>query len=144
MSTQNLEIKIFNNAKMVFHKVAENVNISPERIQILSESTSQDIVKCHQLLKSIDGEEESLSRERLDKICYAIKHTLSAVARDTAPKGMIPHALEEQTIAAIRQCFALISEREMALANKAARVMKPFYADEQQSAPVLVSGPKRS
>ena len=61
-----------------------------------------------------------------------MRKTLAEVAKDTSPSAHAPRVLRQSTIDAMRQCFALIAERERDLADRAGRTRKeyPRYADE--------------
>jgi len=78
--------------------------------------------------------EQELSKEEL--ILRAVKMVLTGVVRDTATPPGMKHPLSDQTIADMRQCLLLISERERELAEAAGRPMsrRPRYVDEPKPA----------
>lgn len=56
-----------------------------------------------------------------EQILQAVRAVLVNVARDTATEPGMKHPLKESTINAIRDCLALISQREHELAHAAGR-----------------------
>ena len=71
---------------------------------------------------------EELSKEQ--KILRAMRKTLGNVVRDVTPLGGRPNPLTGDTIQDIKDCFALISERERELAEKLGfDEAKPYYKD---------------
>ena len=59
---------------------------------------------------------EELSKEQ--QILRLMRKTLGNVVRDVTPLGGRPNPLTANTIQDIKDCFALISEREKELADK--------------------------
>lgn len=78
-----------------------------------------------------------LSKEQ--RILRLMRKTLGSVVRDVTPRGGQPNPLTEDTILDIRDCFALISEREKELAELLGfGQAKPYYKDgEQPNAKVI-------
>ncbi len=71
---------------------------------------------------------EELSKEQ--RILRAMRKTLGNVVRDVTPLGGRPNPLTGDTIQDIKDCFALISERERELAEKLGfDEAKPYYKD---------------
>ena len=69
-----------------------------------------------------------LSKEQ--RILRAMRKTLGSVVRDATPLGGRPNPLAEATIEEIKECFALISERERELAAQLGfDESKPYYND---------------
>ncbi len=75
---------------------------------------------------------DGLSKE--EQILKAMKHTLSAVARDTATPAGMKHPLSKATMQDIRACMQLIAAREAELAEAAGRpsTARPHFTDEPQ------------
>ncbi len=74
---------------------------------------------------------EELSKEQ--RILRAMRKTLASVVKDATPLGGRPNPLKDSTIQEIKDCFALISERERELAEKLGfNESKPHYADGEQ------------
>ena len=78
-----------------------------------------------------------LSKEQ--QILRLMRKTLGNVVKDVTPLGGRPNPLTENTIQDIKDCFALISEREKELADKLNfDQAKPYYQDgELPNAKVL-------
>jgi hypothetical protein len=75
---------------------------------------------------------EELSKEQ--SILRQMRKTLGSIVKDVTPLGGRPHPLTNSTIEEIKDCFALISEREKELAEKLGfDQAKPCYADGEQS-----------
>jgi hypothetical protein len=71
---------------------------------------------------------EELSKEQ--QILRVMRKTLGNVVRDVTPLGGRPNPLSGDTIQDIKDCFALISERERELAEKLGFAeAKPYYKD---------------
>lgn len=69
-----------------------------------------------------------LSKEQ--QILRVMRKTLGNVVRDVTPLGGRPNPLTADTIQDIKDCFALISERERALAKQLGFAeAKPYYRD---------------
>lgn len=69
-----------------------------------------------------------LSKEQ--QILRVMRKTLGNVVRDVTPLGGRPNPLTGDTIQGIKDCFALISEREQELAEKLGfEEAKPYYKD---------------
>lgn len=74
---------------------------------------------------------EELSKEQ--RILRVMRKTLSSVVRDVTPLGGRPNPLTVSTIQDIKDCFALISEREKELADKLGfDQAQPYYKDGEQ------------
>ena len=74
---------------------------------------------------------EELSKEQ--HILRQMRKTLASVVKDATPLGGRPNPLKDSTIQEIKDCFALISERERELAGKLGfDEAKPYYADGEQ------------
>jgi len=74
---------------------------------------------------------EELSKEQ--RILRQMRKTLASVVKDATPLGGRPNPLKDSTIQEIKDCFALISERERELAEKLGFEQdKPYYADGKQ------------
>ncbi len=71
-----------------------------------------------------------LSKE--EQILRAVKRTLTEVIKDTATQPGMRHPLNEGTLAGLRDCLLLISQREQELAEEAGRpsTAKPRFIDE--------------
>lgn len=69
-----------------------------------------------------------LSKEQ--RILRAMRKTLGSVVRDATPLGGRPNPLTDNTVQEIKECFALISERERELAAQLGfDEAKPYYND---------------
>ncbi len=76
---------------------------------------------------------EELSKEQ--RILRAMRKTLGSVVRDATPLGGRPNPLTENTIQEIKECFAIISEREKELAAQLGfDEAKPYYNDGSEPA----------
>lgn len=74
---------------------------------------------------------EELSKEQ--RILRAMRKTLGNVVRDVTPLGGRPNPLTGDTIQDIKDCFALISERERELAEQLNfDEARPYYRDGSQ------------
>ena len=74
---------------------------------------------------------EELGKEQ--RILRAMRKTLGNVVRDVTPLGGRPNPLTGDTIQDIKDCFALISERERELAGLLnLDEAKPYYQDGAQ------------
>ncbi len=71
-----------------------------------------------------------LSKE--EQILRAVKRTLTEVIKDTATQPGMRHPLSDNTLAGLRDCLLLISQREHELADAAGRPSeaKPRFIDE--------------
>jgi hypothetical protein len=80
---------------------------------------------------------EELSKEQ--QILRIMRKTLGNVVRDCTPLGGRPNPLTTNTIQDIKDCFALISDREKELADKLGfDQSRPYFKDgEQPSSNVL-------
>lgn len=69
-----------------------------------------------------------------EAILRQVRRTLTQVIKDTATPPGMAHPLKEETIAELRQCLLLISERETELNHAARRSMemRPRFADERR------------
>jgi hypothetical protein len=74
---------------------------------------------------------EELSKEQ--QILRIMRKTLANVVKDATPLGGRPNPLKDSTIQDIKDCFALISDRERELAEQLGfNQEKPYYADGEQ------------
>ncbi len=73
------------------------------------------------------------------RILRMVRKTLGAIARETAPREGEEHPLTQQTFEDMRDCFALIAQREKELAEEAGvkSPMRPGFSDESNSAKVV-------
>lgn len=79
------------------------------------------------------------------RILSQMRKTLGSVVKDVTPLGGRANPLTESTIQEIKDCFALISEREKELAGQLGfDEAKPHYADGDQPASNVVSFVKLS
>ena len=80
---------------------------------------------------------EELSKEQ--RILRLMRKTLGNIVKDVTPSGGRPNPLSGDTIQDIKDCFALISERERELAAALdLDPSRPYYKDgSQQSAKVI-------
>lgn len=76
------------------------------------------------------SDEQQASKEEI--ILKLVKRTLTDVIKDTATAPGLKHPLNDETILQLRDCLALISQREQELAEDAGRSMdmRPRYIDE--------------
>lgn len=76
-----------------------------------------------------DQEFQNLSKE--EQILLAVKRVLTEVVKDTATQPGLKHPLSETTIKGMRDCLALISNREQELAEASGRSMdkRPYFKD---------------
>lgn len=72
--------------------------------------------------------DETLSKEQ--RILKAVRFTLTSVIKDTATPPGLRHPLGADTIASLRECLTLISERERELAGQQDSQDRPRYVDE--------------
>lgn len=81
---------------------------------------------------------EELSKEQ--RILRLMRKTLGSVVRDATPLGGRPNPLTESTIQDIKDCFALISERERELAEQLDfDQARPYYRDGEQLGAQVIS-----
>ncbi|MDO8990716.1 MAG: segregation and condensation protein A [Sideroxyarcus sp.] len=74
---------------------------------------------------------EELSKEQ--QILRIMRKTLGNVVKDVTPLGGRANPLTAGTIQEIKECFALISDREQELAEKLNFTQeKPYYADGEK------------
>lgn len=86
---------------------------------------------------------EELSKEQ--RILRAMRKTLGNVVRDVTPLGGRSNPLTNDTIQDIKDCFALISERERELAESLNfDQAKPYYQDGEQPNAKVISFVKPS
>lgn len=86
---------------------------------------------------------EELSKEQ--RILRAMRKTLGNVVRDVTPLGGRTNPLTNDTIQDIKDCFALISEREKELAESLNfDQAKPYYQDGEQPNAKVISFVKPS
>lgn len=76
---------------------------------------------------------EGLSKEQ--RILRVLRMVLGNIVKETAPRPGRPRPLSDETVADIRDLFALIAEREAELAAEAgsAHNGRPHFADEPQT-----------
>ncbi|GAB4123792.1 MAG: hypothetical protein Fur0040_05320 [Sideroxydans sp.] len=71
---------------------------------------------------------EELSKEQ--RILRMMRKTLASVVKDVTPLGGRPNPLTDNTVQQIKECFALISEREKELAEQLGfDAERPYYRD---------------
>ena len=81
---------------------------------------------------------EELSKEQ--RILRLMRKTLGNIVKDVTPNASRPNPLSENTILDIRDCFALISEREKELADELGYDQaKPYYTDGEKPSAKVVS-----
>ena len=86
---------------------------------------------------------EELSKEQ--QILRLMRKTLGNVVKDATPLGGRPNPLTANTIQDIKDCFALISEREKELAEKLGfDQAKPYYGDDEPPNAKVISFVKPS
>jgi len=79
-----------------------------------------------------------LSKEQ--RILRLMRKTLGNIVKDVTPTATRPNPLSENTIMDIRDCFALISERERELSDSLGfDQAKPYYVDGEQPSAKVVS-----
>ncbi len=77
-----------------------------------------------------------ISKEQ--RVMRAMRMTLASIVKDTTPQPGMHHPLSERTIEDIKACFALISAREIELAEEAGiGKERPFFSDDPQNAKVV-------
>lgn len=85
-----------------------------------------------------------MSKEQ--RVMRMMRMVLASIVKDTTPQPGMHHPLSEQTIEDIKACFALISAREIELAEEAGLAPeRPHFSDDPQKAKVVSisrSGPK--
>lgn len=82
-----------------------------------------------------------LSKEQ--RILRLMRKTLGNVVKDVTPFGGQPNPLSNNTIQDIKDCFALIAERERELAEALNfDQAKPYYADDGQPHAKTIGIPK--
>jgi len=89
---------------------------------------------------------DTIELTKEQRILRLMRKTLGNVVKDVTPTATRPNPLSENTIMDIRDCFALISEREKELANTLGYDQaKPYYTDgEKPSAKVVsITKPKK-
>lgn len=81
--------------------------------------------------------DQDLSEEQ--RIMRMMRKTLSFIVRDVAPRDGNASPLSEATIMNIKDCLAVISNREAELANLQSlnRNERPHYSDETPNAHVV-------
>ena len=82
-------------------------------------------------------DKEELSKEQ--RILRMMRKTLGNIVKDVTPLGGRPNPLTGSTIQDIKDCFALISEREQELADALGfDQAKPYYADGETEKPNVI------
>lgn len=72
------------------------------------------------------------------RVMRMMRMVLASVVKDTTPQPGMHHPLSEQTIDDIKACFALISAREMELAEEFGLAKeRPHFSDDPQKAKVV-------
>jgi len=88
------------------------------------------------------GKKTPQSESTEARILRAVRFALTRVIRDTATEPGMKHPLSDETIADLRNCLVLISERERELEG-AESGARPYYVDERRgtrkAGPVEVS-----
>lgn len=88
-------------------------------------------------------DKEELSKEQ--RILRQMRKTLASVVKDATPLGGRPNPLKDSTIQEIKDCFALISDRERELADKLGFAeAKPYYTDGEQPNSNVINFTKQS
>ena len=81
---------------------------------------------------------EELSKEQ--RILRLMRKTLGNIVKDVTPYGGRPNPLSEDTILDIRDCFALISERERELAASLNfEEARPYFIDGEKPGAKVIS-----
>ncbi len=82
--------------------------------------------------------EQSYTKEEL--ILNLVKRTLTDVIKDTATTPGLQHPLNDETIKQMRDCLAMIAQREHELAEAAGREqnMRPRFKDEMPGSDSVV------
>lgn len=77
--------------------------------------------------------DQEYSKEEI--ILQQVKNVLTEVIKDTATPPGLKHPLKDDTIASMRECLVLISERQTELNSDAGREMnmRPRFIDEPKS-----------
>jgi hypothetical protein len=77
-----------------------------------------------------------MSKEQ--RVMRMMRMVLASIVKDTTPQPGMHHPLSEQTIEDIKACFALISAREMELAEEFGLAPeRPHFSDDLQKAKVV-------
>ena len=81
--------------------------------------------------------EQDLTKE--ERILAMMKNVLTSVAKDTAPRPGLRHALSEHTIQGMSECLMMITVREQELAKGLGRdtSARPRFIDEPESEVVV-------
>ena len=81
------------------------------------------------------SDEDFQESSKEEQILRAVKRVLTEVIKDTATPPGLKHPLSENTISGMRDCLALISRREMELAEASGRSQdkRPRFKDEPRS-----------
>lgn len=81
--------------------------------------------------------EESSKEQRILRM---VRKTLANVVKDVTPLGGRPNPLSNATVQEIKDCFALISERERELADELGYAQeKPYYVDDDTPVAKVIS-----
>lgn len=84
---------------------------------------------------------EELSKEQ--RILRLMRKTLGNIVKDVTPTATRENPLSESTIHDIKDCFALISERERELAGALGfSQSKPYYTDGEKPNAKVIDFPK--
>ena len=81
--------------------------------------------------------EDDLTKE--EQVLRMVKRVLTDVAKDTHVKPGLKHPLSDHTIHGIRDCLALITAREIELAEEHGRPMnkRPQFPDQKKQRVVV-------
>jgi hypothetical protein len=81
---------------------------------------------------------EELSKEQ--RILRLMRKTLGNIVKDVTPRGGSTNPLSGSTIQDIKDCFAMISERERELAEKLNfDQSRPYYTDGERPNPKVIN-----
>ena len=88
---------------------------------------------------------DTIELTKEQRILRLMRKTLGNIVKDVTPTATRPNPLSENTIMDIRDCFALISEREKELADALGfDQAKPYYTDGEKPSAKVVSITKPS
>lgn len=126
---------LFALTRLTLEQVATDLDPTERGFTWLQDKTIADILECNRLLRSLEQSAPQDSASDLNqqhRILLMIKHTLAAVAKDTAIKPEFQHPLQPATLENMRQCFALLSQQQQEILALQGRVapMRPHFVDE--------------
>lgn len=119
--------------RQTLEQIAADIDAAHHHFQMLQERTITDMLYCHRLVRQVEAQgiaAEGITERllnQLPRIHALIKHTLAAIARETAVRPDFQHPLQPETLASMRRCFQLLSEREQ-LGPRT--LMRPHFIDE--------------